>query len=75
MPRPSLWATKVAALIKAQNHQAALAQIKVAPSIKDVQQLRALMTADGSLLKHRDIDSASRDQILALSSPRLHRSP
>ena len=75
MSRPSVWATKVAALIKGNNSQAALAQIKVAPTVKDLQQLRALMTADGSLLKHRLIDEATRDQIVALSAPRLHRSP
>ena len=60
---------------KGNNSQAALAQIKVAPTVKDLQQLRALMTADGSLLKHRLIDEATRDQIVALSAPRLHRSP
>lgn len=75
MSRHSVWATKVAALIKGNNSQAALAQIKVAPTVKDLQQLRALMTADGSLLKHRQIDEATRDQIVALAAPRLHRSP
>jgi hypothetical protein len=33
------------------------------------------MTADGSLAKHRQIDEATSDQIVALSAPRLHRSP
>jgi hypothetical protein len=75
MSRPSVWATKVAALIKGNNTQAAIAQIKVAPTVKDLQQLRALLTADGSLLKHRMVDEATRDQIVALSAPRLHRSP
>eukprot|EP01030_Chromulinospumella_sphaerica_P017958 gene17958-17805_t len=71
MSRQSVWATKVAALIKGNNSQAALAQIKVAPTVKDLQQLRALMTADGSLLKHRLIDEATRDQIggLVLRGP------
>jgi hypothetical protein len=75
MSRPSVWATKVAALIKGNNAQAALAQIKVAPTVRDLQQLRTLMTADGSLARHRQIDEATSDQIVALSSPRLHRSP
>ncbi|MDH4450738.1 MAG: hypothetical protein QE265_09130 [Rhodoferax sp.] len=75
MSRPSVWATKVAALIKGNNSQAALAQIKVAPTVRDLQQLRAMLTADGSLAAHRLIDEATLDQITALSAPRLHRSP
>lgn len=75
MSRPSVWATKVAALIHSGNSQAALAQIKVAPSVKDVQQLRKMLTTSGTLQKHRLIDEATADQIVALSAPRLHRSP
>ena len=43
MSRQSIWATKVAALVQSGNSQAALAQIKVAPSVKDVKQLRDLL--------------------------------
>ena len=75
MSRPSLWATKVASLIQGGNTAAALAQIKVAPSVRDVQQLRAHLMASGLLARHRNVDEATSDQIAALSAPRLHRSP
>ena len=75
MSRQSVWATKVAALIQSGNSQAALAQIKVAPTIKDVQQLRALLTAAKVLVRHPNIDAATNDQIAALSGSRLHRAP
>ena len=75
MSRQSVWATKVAALIQSGNSQAALAQIKVAPTIKDVQQLRALLTAAKVLTRHPNIDAATNDQIAALSGSRLHRAP
>lgn len=75
MSRQSVWATKVAALIQSGNSQAALAQIKVAPTIKDVQQLRALLTAAKLLARHPNIDAATTDQIAALTGSRLHRSP
>jgi hypothetical protein len=57
------------------NSQAALAQIKVAPSVKDLQQLRALLTTAKLLVCHPNVDEATQDQITALSAPRLHRSP
>jgi len=69
----SPWATKVASLIGSGNVPAALAQIKVAPSVKDLQQLRKLMGA--ALAKHANVDDAISDMVVALSSPRLHRSP
>jgi hypothetical protein len=75
MSRQSLWATKVAALIRGGNSQAALAQIKVAPTVKDLQQLRSVLTTEGLLIKNRLVDDATADQIIALSAPRLHRSP
>ena len=75
MSRQSVWATKVLALVKGGNSQAAIAQIKVAPTVRDLQQLRALL-ADAKLLEqHRDVDAATQENITALSSPRLHRSP
>lgn len=75
MSRPSVWATKVAALIQGGNSAAALAQIKVAPTVKDLKDLRAALIAVKLLAKHPNIDSATEDMIAALSSPRLHRSP
>lgn len=75
MSRPSVWATKVAALIQGGNSAAALAQIKVAPTVKDLKDLRATLIATKVLAKHPNIDSTTEDMIAALSSPRLHRSP
>jgi hypothetical protein len=73
--RQSAWALKVAAIIQGGNVQAAIGQIKVAPTVKDVQQLRALLTTSGQLAKHKILDEVTADQIVALSAPRLHRSP
>jgi hypothetical protein len=75
MARQSIWAGKVATLIQGGNTAAALAQIKVAPTVKDVQQLRALLLANGTLARNKAVDDATSDQIAALSAPRLHRSP
>ena len=75
MARQSIWAGKVATLIQGGNTAAALAQIKVAPTVKDVQQLRSLLMANGTLARNKVVDDATSDQIAALSSPRLHRSP
>lgn len=75
MSRPQVWATKVAALIQAGNSSAALAQIKVAPTVKDLQQLRVLLSQAKLLAQHPNIDTATTDMIAALTAPRLHRSP
>lgn len=75
MSRQSVWATKVAALVQSGNSDAAIAQIKVAPTVRDVQQLRALLATAKLLARHPNVDAATNDQIVALSSPRLHRSP
>jgi hypothetical protein len=75
MSRPNVWATKVAALIQGGNSAAALDQIKVAPTVKDLQQLRAILTSAKLLARHPNVDAATKDMIVALSSPRLHRSP
>jgi len=75
MARPTAWAPKVAALIKSGNSAGALLQIKAAPTVKDLQQLRILLATDSLLAKNRNIDEATSDQITALSSPRLHRAP
>ncbi len=69
------WATKVASLIQGGNASAALAQIKVAPSVKDLQSLRKMLGASGLLQRNPAVDDATSDMIVALSSPRLHRSP
>jgi hypothetical protein len=75
MSRQSVWATKVVAIIQGGNSQAALAQIKVAPTVRDLQQLRTLLLNAKLMERHPNIDAATSDQIVALSAPRLHRSP
>ncbi len=74
MSRTSEWAVKVLALIKAGNADAAIAQIKVAPAVKDLLQLRAALAA-ARLPRLERINEVVADQIDALSAPRLHRSP
>jgi len=75
MSRPHVWASKVAALVQGGNSQAALAQIKVAPSVTDVEQLRKLLSQAGLLTRYPVLDAATQDQINALQGPRLHRAP
>jgi len=75
MSRQSLWAAKVLALVKGGNSAAALAQIKVAPTVKDLKDLRALLISAQLMARHPNVDAATNDMIVALSSPRLHRSP
>lgn len=75
MSRPAIWATKVAALIQGGNTTAALAQIKVAPSVKDVEQLRTLLESASLLRRYPVIDATTQDQIAALKGSRLHRAP
>lgn len=69
------WAAKVLALLKGGNTSAAIAQIKVAPSVKDLKQLGDAVAAAGLAGRWRDVDAAIEDNIAALSAPRLHRSP
>lgn len=75
MSRPHVWATKVVALIQGGNSSAALDQIKVAPTVNDLQQLRTILISSKLLARHPNVDAATKDMIVALSSPRLHRSP
>jgi hypothetical protein len=75
MSRQSIWASKVAALVQSGNSQAALAQIKVAPSVKDVKQLRDLLLKNKLLAANPNVYIAPSEQSVALSAPRLLRSP
>lgn len=75
MSRPHVWASKLMTLIQGGNTAAALAQIKVAPSVTDVEQLRTLLTKAGLLTRNTVIDAATQDQITALKGSRLHRAP
>jgi hypothetical protein len=75
MSRPAVWATKIVTLVQGGNLQAALAQIKVAPSVKDVEQLRTVLTTRGLMARNPLLDAATQDQIDALRGSRLHRAP
>ena len=79
MRQPSPWPAKVAALLKRGNVEAALAQIKVAPSVKDLTALQKFVSVasanPGASRENSTVNRAINDQIVALSSPRLHRSP
>lgn len=75
MSRPHVWASKILTLIQGGNTPAALAQIKVAPSVTDVEQLRTLLTKAQLLARNPVLDSATQDQITALKGSRLHRAP
>lgn len=75
MSRANVWAAKVLALIRVGNTTAALSQIKVAPSVKDLQQLRAALSTANLTPRLPHVEDAIADQIDAMSAPRLHQSP
>jgi hypothetical protein len=75
MAHASVWAGKVLALVKSGNAAAAIAQIKVAPSVRDLQALQKAIRDAGLAGRWRDLDAAVADNLVALSAPRLHRSP
>ncbi|WP_353621331.1 DMT family transporter [Variovorax saccharolyticus] len=75
MARTSEWAAKVLTLIRGGNTDAAIAQIKVAPSVKDIRALEAALAQAGLAGRWRDVDQTIAQSIDALSAPRLHRSP
>ena len=75
MAPTSPWPGKVMALLRAGNPAAAIAQIKVAPSVRDLRALEKALAAAQLAGKWRDVDVAIAESLQALSAPRLHRSP
>ncbi|MEY4884093.1 MAG: hypothetical protein RIS34_1947 [Pseudomonadota bacterium] len=75
MARHSEWAVKVLALIKGGNTAAAIAQIKVAPDVKELKALQTELILGKLTGRWRDVDAAIADNISALAAPRLSRSP
>lgn len=75
MAKTSEWATKVLTVLRAGNAAAAIAQIKVAPNVKDLRALQAALAASPFAGRWKDVDAAIDDNISTLSAPRLHRSP
>lgn len=75
MKPASPWPAKIVALLRAGNPAAAIAQVKVAPGVKELRQLQKAMV-DGKLTgRWRDVDLAVEESLEALSAPRLHRAP
>lgn len=75
MARTNDWANKVLALLKGGNSRAAIEQIKVAPSVKDLRALQAALIVGGLKGRWPTVDVAVADNLDALSAPRLHRAP
>ena len=63
------------ALLRANNPAAAIAQIKVAPSVRDLSALQKSLAAAQLAGRWPDVDQAIGESLQALSAPRLHRSP
>ena len=71
----SEWANKVMAVLRTGNTAAAIAQIKVAPTVKDLKALQAALAAPAFAGRWPDVDAAVVDNLALLSAPRLHRAP
>jgi len=63
------------ALLRAGNAAAAIAQIKVAPSVRELRALEKALVATQMAGRWSDVDAAIAESLQALSAPRLHRSP
>ena len=74
-PATSEWVSKMLAVLKTGNTPAALAQIKATTSSKDLRQLHAALEKAQLLKQLAPVDTAISDQLQALASPRLSRSP
>ncbi len=75
MAKANDWAAKVLMLVKSGNTDAAIAQIKVAPTVKDLKALKTLMIMGKLGGRWRNLDEAIDDNLALLSAPRLHRAP
>ena len=63
------------ALLRAGNPAAAVAQIRVAPTVRDLRALEKAIAEARLAGRWRDVDAAIAESLQALSAPRLHRSP
>lgn len=72
---PSPWPDKVMALLRAGNPSGAIAQIKVAPGLRELRALEKALAAAQLAGKWPNVDAAISESLQALSAPRLHRSP
>ena len=74
-PAASDWVTKMLAVLKTGNTTAAIAQIKATTSSKDLRQLHATLEKTQLFKQVPAVEAAISDQLQALASPRLSRSP
>ena len=65
------WANKVFALIKSGQVPAAVAQIKVAPTVADLTRLQTLLVALPSTPAQRQLDKVVAEELALLAAPRL----
>ncbi len=75
MAQTAVWAGKVLALVKGGNTAAAIAQIKVAPSVKDLLAFKKALAAAQLAGRWTELDAAVDDNLALLAAPRLHRAP
>lgn len=75
MTRANAWASKMMAVLNTGNTDAAIAQIKVAPTVKDLKALQTSMLLTKMTGRHPTVDAAIADNLALLAAPRLHRSP
>ncbi|MES2785528.1 MAG: hypothetical protein V4684_08710 [Pseudomonadota bacterium] len=75
MATSSPWPGKVMAVLRAGNTAAAIAQIKVAPGVRELNALQKALVTARLAGRWRDVDIAIDESLAALSAPRLHRSP
>lgn len=69
------WANKVLMLICGGNTDAAVAQIKVAPTVGDVTRLLAMLEKLPSTPALRQLQQFVEEERAMLAAPRLHRAP
>lgn len=75
MTRVNAWAGKMMAVLNTGNTSAAIAQIKVAPTVKDLKALQTSMLLSKMTGRYPTVDAAIADNLALLAAPRLHRSP
>jgi hypothetical protein len=71
----SEWPAKVLALVRGGNIPAAVAQIKVAPTVGDITRLQALLAQLPSTPALVQLNKVVEEERALLAAPRLHRAP
>lgn len=71
----SEWPNKVLSLIQGGNFAAAIAQIKVAPTVSDVTRLQTLLTKLPPSPGLTQLNKVVEEERALLAAPRLHRAP